>query len=119
MKKPLFALLAIYVALAATLATGELHQRTGSWYITYHDARIGYDSMAVTVGGWPWPYLYDQPLRTPVGSVSNLMGLRGRDDFRVVPFLRDYVFFALCFLTLLVFVPDRYRQLRTSAPPAE
>lgn len=93
MRRLLVGLMLVITALILTIFIGQIYQRMGSEYILYEGVGPGMDSTLVVVGGWPFPYLYDTPYFSPVGSVHFTSGILGEDDLRIWPFLGDVAFY--------------------------
>jgi hypothetical protein len=59
--------------------------------------------------GWPWPYVFDSM------GISVLNALGSEDEFRVLPFLLDLVFYGVVFLTSGLLIAAAWHNKRS--PP--
>ncbi len=82
------------VAIAITLATGELVERRGDEPVRYEGVEPGWSYTTVVVGGWPLPFLYDKPGLSVANRVSTFAALLREDEFRAMPFVADVVVYA-------------------------
>lgn len=86
-------LVILLLALVATIASGELWH--GTTTILFEGVDPGLTPIEVVTGGWPLPFLVDNPSISPVGSVSLVNAILRMDHFRVWAFLGDLAVYAL------------------------
>jgi hypothetical protein len=75
------------------VASGQLWH--GSATVLFEGVEPGLSEIRVVTGGWPLPYLIDNPALSPVGSVSVVGGMLGLDRVRVGALLVDLAFYGL------------------------
>ena len=97
MKKSVAGIL-VGAACMLALLSGAAYQRLSSYTSLFEGVDPGFDSVHVTIGGWPLPFLEDKLHTSPVGSVSATGGLIGLDRFMPWPFLADVAFYTALLL---------------------
>ena len=90
-------LLVAAVAAGVTVASGMI---PGVAHVAYPGSMGCQADCVYVAGGWPFPFLVDQPGISPVGSVSLSGGLFGEDAIGLGFLAANYVFwFAVCAVT--------------------
>lgn len=86
-------------AFVIAAATGEGHQRISSEYIPYPRLDGSLDSTRVVAGGWPLPFLLDNPQLAPGNSVHITSVIDHVDHVRLWRYLADaLLFWGVCAL---------------------
>lgn len=88
------------VALVIAAWTGEAYQRRSAAYVRYEGVDPGMDSTRVVAGGWPLPWLFDNPSISVVGRVSLTGALVREDTLRPWRLLTDAFLFWIGLLAI-------------------
>jgi hypothetical protein len=106
----LVTVLAAVSALASTVIPGTVQVA----YPGTEDCAKGCNFVAA---GWPFPYLVDHPVISPIGSVSLVQGLLGVDLIQPVPMTETFAFWLGLYALLAAVLGTLPRQHKISQRP--
>ena len=103
--------LALVVALATTLISGQAYQRLSTKLYPYSGVQPGTSYKPEVVGGWPLPFLIDGYV-SPVNSVSVVGALLRMDRWDWPAFIANVVIHFLVIVAIYAGIEARKRALR-------